>query len=232
MRRVLIAILSAAVLISTPEIAAAQQKPTQKPPAPPATRKPPPKTPTGVRLYGLVDVDFMAATQTFDATLGSSTLIGFGGGADITNVWGGLFLRAALSHVGKSGERVAVAGDEIFPLGIGLKLSMTPIEFGAGWRAPVGKRKRANAYGGGGLLLVRYSETGDFAAADDDTNESFPGSFFVGGVDFLIGKVFNVGFEGQYRIVKNALGDGGVSQIFGEDDLGGFTIRAMFGIRK
>ena len=26
--------------------------------------------------------------------------------------------------------------------------------------------------------------------------------------------------------------DGGVSQIFGEDDLGGFTIRAMFGIRK
>jgi len=222
MRRVLIAILSAAVLISTPEIAAAQQKPTQKPPAP-ATRKPPPKTPTGVRLYGLVDVDFMAATQTFDATLGSSTLIGFGGGADITNVWGGLFLRAALSHVGKSGERVAVAGDEIFPLGIGLKLSMTPIEFGAGWRAPVGKRKRANAYGGGGLLLVRYSETGDFAAADDDTNESFPGSFFVGGVDFLIGK---------YRIVKNALGDGGVSQIFGEDDLGGFTIRAMFGIRK
>ena len=240
MRRVLIPILAAAVLIATPEFAAAKQKPpqqpTQKPPQP-ATQKPParparPKPPVGFRVFGLVDVNFMAAKNTFDATTGSSMLIGYGGGADITNLWRGLFVRGAVSFMSADGERVAISGDEVIPLGIDLNVSMTPIEIGAGWRVPAGRRQQVTPYVGGGLLLLNYKETGEFAATGDDSNESFTGTFLMGGIDFAVGRRISVGFEGQYRMVPNAIGEGGVSAEFDEDNLGGFTFRAMFGIRK
>jgi len=235
MRRALIAILSVAVLISTAELAAAQQKPPQKPtqkPAAPAPRPARPKQPVGFRLFGLVDANFMAAKNTFDATVGSSMLVGFGGGADITNLWRGLFVRGGVSFMSADGERVAIAGDEVFPLGIDLNVSMTPIEIGAGWRVPTGRRQQVTPYIGGGLLLLGYSESGEFSSTGDDSDESFTGYFVMGGIDFSVGRRFSVGFEGQYRIVPNAIGDGGVSEVFGEDNLGGFTFRAMFGIRK
>jgi len=40
------------------------------------------------------------------------------------------------------------------------------------------------------------------------------------------------GAEVQYRLVPNALGEGGASQDFGETDLGGFVFRVLFGFRK
>ena len=233
MRRVLIPILSAAVLIATPEFAAAQQKPpqppTQKPPAPRPAR---PKQPVGFRVFGLVDTNFMAAKDTFDATVGSSMLIGYGGGIDVTNLWRGLFVRGAVSFMSADGERVAVVGDEVIPLGIDLHVSMRPIEIGAGWRVPTGRRQQVTPYVGGGLLMLGYKETGEFASAGDDSDESFTGSFLMGGIDFAVGRRFSVGFEGQYRMVPDAIGTGGVSAAFDEDNLGGFTFRAMFGFRK
>ena len=39
------------------------------------------------------------------------------------------------------------------------------------------------------------------------------------------------GVEGQYRSIKDALGEGGVSDVFGETNLGGAVFRVMFGVR-
>jgi hypothetical protein len=40
------------------------------------------------------------------------------------------------------------------------------------------------------------------------------------------------GAEVQYRTVPDALGEGGVSQVFGDTDLGGVTVRVLVGIRR
>jgi len=53
-----------------------------------------------------------------------------------------------------------------------------------------------------------------------------------GGVEVGIVKGLMAGAEAQYRSVKNVIGTGGVSQDFGEKDLGGFTVRVLFGYRR
>ena len=62
--------------------------------------------------------------------------------------------------------------------------------------------------------------------------ESFSGYFVFGGVEVPIWKWIFAGAEAQYRSVPDALGDGGVSEHFGESDLGGTVLRVMIGIRK
>jgi hypothetical protein len=53
-----------------------------------------------------------------------------------------------------------------------------------------------------------------------------------GGLDVTVWKVVYAGAEVQYRLVPDALGEGGVSKEYGETDLGGFVVRVMFGVRK
>lgn len=224
MKRVFAVFVSVSVLLLMPTEAAAQQQPTPAPSGP--------KPAIGVRAFFLYDANFMAASKTFDAVTGSSMLSGVGGGVDITNLWKGVFARVAFSRMSKDGERVVVEGDEVFPVGIPLKVSMTPVEIGAGWRFPAGRKMRAVPYAGAGLLRLGYKETADFAEPGDDSDESLSGSFVFGGVDVPIGKWLSAGVEGQYRVIKNAIGESGVSQAFGEDNLGGFTFRVLIGIRK
>ena len=61
------------------------------------------------------------------------------------------------------GERAFVFNDEVFPLGIPLKITMTPIDVVAGWRVGVGGRHPYATYGGAGITSVSYKETSDFA---------------------------------------------------------------------
>jgi opacity protein-like surface antigen len=204
---------------------------TQTRPAPPRAR-----TPLGIRAYGLVDLEQMAAKDSFSAVLGSAQMIGFGAGVDVTGLGGtGLFARVAFSTMSKDGERVFVddTGDA-HSLGIPITVKMTPFEFGAGWRfKAMDRRGRYVPYVGAGLLRLGYKETSDFAVDDEDeVSESFTGYTFFGGVDIAASKVVTVAIEGQYRTVPDALGVRGASVAFDETDLGGFNIRFMIGIRK
>jgi hypothetical protein len=185
----------------------------------------------GVRGFFLVDMNRMAASKTFDAVVGSSTLTGFGAGADITNLFKGVFARVAFSRISKDGERVVVDGGDVFPIGIPLELKMSPAEIGAGWRFTTGKLKFV-PYVGAGFLRVGYRETSGFAELGDNTDESFSGSVIFGGIDYPIGRWLSAGIEAQYRSIKDAIGTAGASEAFGEDNLGGTTIRFMVGIRK
>jgi hypothetical protein len=58
------------------------------------------------------------------------------------------------------------------------------------------------------------------------------GAFLFGGVEFGAWKWVTVGAEAQYRSVPDAIGEAGVSAAFDETDLGGFTFRIMFGVRR
>ena len=187
-------------------------------------------SPIGLRAYAIADADSIAATESFEAVLGTSRLQAFGGGVEITDIWKHLFARVAVTRARKSGSRVFVSGTQVFPLGIPLEVTMTPIEAGGGWRF-VTKSNRLTPYAGAAFLSMGYTETSKFAESGEDTSERFKGQDIFGGVDVGLVKWLSIAAEAQYRRVPNALGAGGVSKDFNENDLGGFTARITIGIR-
>jgi hypothetical protein len=81
-----------------------------------------------------------------------------------------------------------VSGSEVFPLGIPLTVTMTPIEAGGGWRFASKTGSRFTPYAGAAFLSMGYTETSDFAGAGDNTSERFTGQDLFGGVDIGIVK--------------------------------------------
>jgi len=190
---------------------------------------PPPAYQVGTRAFFLYDALTMRATDTFNAVLGKDRLYGWGGGIDIMRRGPGPFVRFGVSLFREDGERVFVIEGETVPIGVPLRLEMTPLELGGGWRQPLVRDRRVEAYGGAGGLFVKYKETSDFGTDEDNTDEWFRGYLAFGGVDVDVWNGLFVGVEAQYRVIPNAIGDSGVSGIFGEDDLGGFAIRFLVG---
>jgi hypothetical protein len=186
----------------------------------------------GVGGFGLFESEWMSAKDSFDAVFEKSQLQAAGLGAEAFNLFRGLFARVSFSKTSESGSRVAIVNDEALPLNISLELKLTTTEIGGGWRVPLDRRGRYSGYGGGGLLFVSYRETSQFASTGDDSRESFTGYSVFGGLDVRVWKIVYAGAEVQYRLVPDALGEGGVSKEYGETDLGGLVVRVLFGVRK
>jgi opacity protein-like surface antigen len=80
-------------------------------------------------------------------------------------------------------------------------------------------------YLGGGMGVVQYKETSRFAASGENVEDSFTSYHALGGIEFPLWKWVGAAAEVNYRWVKDALGTGGLSKEFGEDDLGGPSFR-------
>ena len=106
--------------------------------------------------------------------------------------------------------------------------AITPIEISTGWRAPVKQGDRVVPYVGAGLLLQRYKETST-PSIDADTNTTDVGMTLFGGAEISV-KFIRILIEGQYRTVPKTLGTAGVSEDFGEKNLGGGVLRVGFGV--
>jgi hypothetical protein len=192
-------------------------------------RRPAPKLPIGARLFGAVDVERMLAKQSFAATLGTSTLLGFGGGVDVVNLnGGGLFFRAALSVMGKTGTR----STGTISSGFALQVRMLPIDVGVGWRFNhVSRANRVTPFVGGGAVLLHYSETSPAGDSTDNVSTTSAGFEGFGGVDLLLGSSLTVAPEVDYRSLPGAIGTVGLSQVFKETNLGGLAFRVTVGVR-
>lgn len=204
-------------LLLLPAAASAQPAPPRKPLA------------ISLRAYGIFDYNTLAAKQSFEAVLGTSKLKAFGGGVEV-DIWKHLFVRVAGTRARDTGSRVFVAGGEVFPLGLPLTVTMTPIEAGGGWRF-VTKSGRLTPYAGVSYLSMGYAEESERAEPGENTSERFKGQAVFGGAEFRIWKWIVAAGEAQYRRVPKALGAGGVSKDFNETDLGGVTARVSIGIR-
>ncbi len=194
--------------------------------------------PLGAQAFAAIDFNTFSASQTYKAIFGSSTIPGYGGGADITGVWKNLFVRVDVTRISKDGSRVFIDSGQVFQLNEPAKLTLTPIEIGAGWRFVTKNKKtrKVNPYTpyiGGAALIESYKVV---YSLSPDLNESqtFTGGTIFGGVDYAITKVLFVGGEAQYRILPNALQSSLVSSAanaFGETDGGGFTGRFVIGVK-
>jgi hypothetical protein len=184
----------------------------------------------GIHAFGIVEMERMAAQNSFDAVLAGSSEsrpMLFGAGVDVERLWKGVFVRFAATRATNTGSRVFVdSSKKVHSLNVPLTIALTPIEVGGGWRFGRGKVK---PYVGAALLFQRYEETSTGASASENVKATDGGLAFFGGVDVAFG-VLRVGGEGFYRSVPVESEAPSVLADFSEDNLGGVGFRILFGV--
>ncbi len=220
-RRPALAVIVAIALLVAPALASAQTTPRPTP----ARRAPLPREPLSVQGFALAGLSFFTASQTFDAILDDRQRPIFGGGLRLI-VPGGPYLEIGAWRFQQDGERVFVGDDKgVFRLGIPTTVRMTPLEVTGGWRFRGLLGRRVTPYLGGGLTSLRYEETSDFAADGEDVAERHTGFHLTGGTEVRVGRWIALTGDVVWTSIGDAIGTGGASAVFGEDDLGGSSIR-------
>jgi len=160
-----------------------------------------------------------SARAVFDGSSGGGT---FGG--QVRYVLGnGFYVAGGARTFTKEGERVFVATPTgpVARLGFPLDVRITPIFGTVGYRFRVGRSLVPYLGVGGGV--TRFRETSD-VAGDVREDRRSKGSFHaLAGLEFGSG-LFRVGAEGVYSSASDSVGVGGVSRVYEEDDLGGFSV--------
>ena len=220
------AVALGALVIASP--ADAQQKPRPRP----ASTSAAPSRSIGIGGYVTLGNIAFASTDSFDAILGASSGPIVGGGARVGLPWGGLFVDIGAWRFHGEGERAFVYNDDVFPLGIPVDVTITPLELSAGWRFKMRRLPRFIPYVAGGLTAMRYQETSDFSTPQEDVNENFGGYHLLGGGEYKIRQWLGVAGEASWTTVPDAIGESGVSQRFSDSDLGGTTLRLKITIGR
>jgi hypothetical protein len=187
-------------------------------------------TGVGVRGFGSFGAVLFTAQDSFEAVFGQPTGPIFGGGGQVL-LPSGIYAEVAFRQFKRTGERVFVGpDDEVFRLGIPLEVTIQPIDITGGWR--IRRWREVVPYVGGGFSIYRYKETSDFADPGEDVDERFSGFHVVGGAEYLVLRWLAVGGEVSWATIPDALGQGGASAAFGEDDLGGISFRLKVSVGR
>lgn len=170
----------------------------------------------------------MAAKDSAEALFGSTGGATFGGAVRYS-VWRGAFVAAGLRTFSKDGERVFIAspGAPVQKLGFPTSLELTPVLLTAGYRFRHGKA--IVPYAHVGAAITSWSEEGTVAGESFDASGSRTGWVGAAGVEYGRG-LLRFGVELGYSSVGGALGSAGVSQVYGEDEIGGFHAVGKVGV--
>jgi len=170
------------------------------------------------------------ARKSAEAVFGGSGG-GFTGGAEVTfGLSRSFFVGAGGRFFQKTGERVFVADADspVFRLGHPLKIRTIPLYGLLGFHFTPDSRFDPYVSAGAGVTLYKEEST---VAEITETNSQTKFSGLVAlGADYGRGSV-RFGVEVNYSFVPNTIGLGGVSAIYGETDVGGFSVlgRIVFG---
>jgi hypothetical protein len=159
-----------------------------------------------------------SAKAVFDGASGGITF----GGALQYGLGESFFIRGGARYFQRDGERVFVAGpgQPVFELGHPLTVRVIPVYGLLGYRFLLGAKLRPYVGVGGGVAI--YDEESDVAGEIFESTATKPGGYGAVGLDYGRGAV-RFGGEVMYSFVPNTIGFGGVSQVYGEDDIGGLS---------
>ena len=164
--------------------------------------------------------DMTNASDSAKAIFESSggPVFGFAGEYGLTESF---FIRAGARWFQKDGERVSVEspGGEVFRLGHPVTVRIIPAYAMLSYRFLVGAKLRPYVGVGGGI--ASYNEESDVAGEIIESSATKAMGIGVAGADYGRG-TFRFGLEAGYSLVPNAIGESGVSAVYGEDDVGGF----------
>jgi outer membrane protein W len=165
-----------------------------------------------------------AAINTFDAVFGRTYAPFFGGGLQVV-FHDSLYVELGASRFKQTGQRAFRSGGQNFRLGIPLTATITPFEVAGGYRFRLRRLPRVRPYVAAGFGSYAYTETSDFANADENVDVRHSGTVLNGGAEFRLHRWLGLGADVQYTHVLGILGQGGISQQAGENDLGGVAAR-------
>jgi hypothetical protein len=159
-----------------------------------------------------------SAKAVFDGASGGWTL-GFAGEYGIGEKF---FVRAGARYFQRDGERVFVAapGSPVFGLDHPLTVRIVPAYGLVGYRFLQGATLRPYIAVGGGA--TSYKEESDVAGEIFKSTATKAAGHAVAGLDYGRGAL-RFGAEVMYSTVPDAIGFDGVSEVYGEDDIGGLS---------
>ena len=159
-----------------------------------------------------------SAKAVFDGKRGGPTL-GFAGQYGVRESF---FIRAGARLFQRDGERVFLAGpgSPVFRLGHPLTVRIIPVYGLIGYRFLQGGSLRPYIGVGGGA--TSYKEESDVAGEIFTSTATKASGHAVAGLDFGRGAI-RFGGEVMYAVAPNAIGFDGVSEVYGEDDIGGLS---------
>jgi len=176
-----------------------------------------------LRPFLLLSGERFSAHDTFNAVFGQSFELLWGGGLQLV-FKKGIYVDVTASRFSKTGQRAFIFNGESFPLGIPLVATLTPVEVTVGYRFTA-VSSRFWPYVGAGVGSYSYNETSDFADTSDQVDTRHVGYLLVGGAEFRLSRWFGLTGDVQYTRVPGILGNDGLSQETGEDNLGGAAAR-------
>ena len=160
-----------------------------------------------------------SAEAVFDGSSGGTTF----GGALRYVIRKGFYIAAGARTFTKSGQRVFVATPTgpVARLGFPLDVRITPIFGTVGYRFLEGRALVPYLGVGGGV--TKFRETSDVTGDIREESRGKASYHVLVGLEYGKG-MFRVGAEGLYSSVPDSLGVGGVSKVYGEKNLGGFSV--------
>jgi opacity protein-like surface antigen len=214
-RRRACAVAVLALIVLTPHTSHAQGRGAY----PPATTNP-----LTLRGFGDAGITVFSATNSFKAVFGQATGPLFGGGVEL-GFSNHLFISVAASRFRRTGHRVFVSQGQIFDLNEPTTITITPLEITAGYR--YSRFTEIVPYVGGGAGWHKYAETSAHSTDADEMHSTFAGYQVMGGAEVPLRTWIALAAEAQFASVPHALGKEttGVSNVYNEHDLGGFTVR-------
>jgi len=174
--------------------------------------------------FGDAGITVFSAKQSFKTILGQPSGPLFGGGVEL-GLPKHLFVSVSASRFRRTGHRVFVFEGQVFPLNDPATITITPLEVNAGYRLT--HLTWLVPYLGGGVGWHKYQETSAHSTAADDVKTTFKGYQALGGAEVPLGKWLAAAAEAEFASVPNALGKDptGVSSVYNEHNLGGFSFR-------
>jgi hypothetical protein len=175
-----------------------------------------------VRGFGYGGGLLFTASESFETILGGgfNSVFGIGGQVVFPN---GVFAQASFDRFRDTGTRALVSGTQIFTLEIPNQITVTPILATVGYRGT--KSGAIVPYFGGGMGWYTLEETSPSIPGAERVSSQHTGYHILGGAEFPVMRWMSIAGELQWATVPNALGDSGVSAVFGEKDLGGTSFR-------
>ncbi len=161
-----------------------------------------------------------SAQAVFGGSAGGFTL----GGQLRLGIGRSFFVALGGRRFQKEGQRAfaADATSPVFRLGHPLTVRTVPAYGLFGYRFSAGRR--LVPYAGLGLGITSYRETSSIAEIPQPTfSASKPSGHVLAGVEWGRGAL-RLGMEGMFSTVPSAIGKQGVSKIYGESNVGGFTV--------
>ena len=160
-----------------------------------------------------------SAKAVFDGSTGGATF----GGALRYVIRKGFYIAAGARTFSKSGQRVFVASPSgpVAKLGFPLDIRITPIFGTVGYRLFEGRAFVPYVGVGGGV--TKFRETSDVTGDVREESRGKASYHALLGLEYGA-SMFKVAAEGAYSSVPDSIGVGGVSKVYGEKDLGGFSV--------